>query len=505
MGRPGSIVWLLRHELRLDFRKRMEARGRRRGLAILTGVGAPLFLAAFVGAPLGLALRQMDGSFGPQTSLIAAAALASTFMMMLSQALSAAVDALYERSDLDLLFASPVGPMRVVAVRALAIAFGAFAIFGFLATGPLLVIAALGRPGWLATLAVLFGTALAATGLALIMSFVLIRLVGPGRTRLIGHLLSVLLGSAFFLATQVSTIAQPFARTGWSDLALLPAVAGSPLLGLGLRALSGDLVALGVVAALQLGAFALGVAVAGPRFAALYAAAAGAGSRGASVATPVRGFHAGPFRAGLRKELRLLRRDPTLLPQIVLRVVYLAPLGLLVVRYGADADLTALPAGVMALTLMTHQLAGSLAWLTVSAEDAPDLLGSAPASERRLTRAKLAAATLVTGCVTIPAPLVLLAFAPLEAAIALGGCLAAAASASLLNVWWRRPGRRSAFRERASAPLYVTIAELALGLLIAGAAGLFAARQPVGAAPPAAALLILVTLRPAGCARARKQ
>ena len=68
-------------------------------------------------------------------------------------------------------------------------------------------------------------------------------------------------------------------------------------------------------------------------------------------------------------------------------------------------------------------------------------------------------------------------------------------SAALTNVWWQRPGKRTAFRERAPAPWFVTLAELGLALLIALAAGLLAARQAAGLVPAAAAAAILMALR----------
>ena len=64
-----------------------------------------------------------------------------------------------------------------------------------------------------------------------------------------------------------------------------------------------------------------------------------------------------------------------------------------------------------------------------------------------------------------------------------------------MNVWWQRPGRRNAFRQRAEAPWFVTLAELGLALLIALSAGLLAADQVAGLAPAAAAVAILVLLR----------
>jgi ABC-2 type transport system permease protein len=500
IGRRGSILWLLGHELRLDWRRRTETRGRRRWLAIVLTVGTPIFLAVFVGAPLGLALDKIGAPRGPWASVLAAAALASTFLMMLSQALSAVVDALYERSDLELLFSAPIRPGRVIAVRALAISFAVFSVFGFFAIGPLAGVAAMGHPRWLGALAVLYGCALAATGLALLAGVALIRTVGPRRTRMVGHALAVLIGSTFFLATQVSAFATPALGARWraiTALAASPAITRLPFLDWGLGALSGAPRPLVAFLGLQLSAFLIGVAAAGPQFARLYAAAAGAEAARAGPSAAGRPFRRGPFAAALAKELRLMRRDPLLIPQILFRVVYLVPLGLLAVRYGEAAEITALPGAIMALTLMTHQLSGSLAWLTISAEEAPELLATSPARPAVLMRAKICAVGLTVAAVIAPVALALLFVAPFEALVTTLACAGATLSATLLNVWWQRPGKRTAFRDRASAPWFVTLAELALALLIAPAAGLLAARQVVGLAPAIVVVGILLALRAA--------
>jgi ABC-2 type transport system permease protein len=208
----------------------------------------------------------------------------------------------------------------------------------------------------------------------------------------------------------------------------------------------------------------------------------------------VRAFRGGRFAAALSKELRLIRRDPLLIPQILFRVVYLVPLGVLAVRYGAAARITALPGAILALTLMTHQLSGSLAWLAISAEEAPELLAAAPVAPRLLLRAKLCAIGVTLAAVVAPIVLALLFVAPYEALVAGVACAGATLAAALLNVWWQRPGKRTAFRDRASAPWFVTIAELALALLIASAAGLLGARQVAGLVPALAAAAVLYAL-----------
>jgi predicted benzoate:H+ symporter BenE len=55
------------------------------------------------------------------------------------------------------------------------------------------------------------------------------------------------------------------------------------------------------------------------------------------------------------------------------------------------------------------------------------------------------------------------------------GCAASMTMASLMNLWWQRPGKRNDMRRQRSSSWYVTLAELLLGLLIAAATGLLAA------------------------------
>lgn len=111
-------------------------------------------------------------------------------------------------------------------------------------------------------------------------------------------------------------------------------------------------------------------------------------------------------------------------------------------------------------------------------------------------RAKISAVALTVGAIIAPVAIALLIVAPRDALVAIGGSIAATTSASLVNLWWQRPGRRNAFRQRAEAPWFVTLAELALALLIALSAGLLAAGQVAGFAPGAAAFAILFALRP---------
>jgi ABC-2 type transport system permease protein len=143
-------------------------------------------------------------------------------------------------------------------------------------------------------------------------------------------------------------------------------------------------------------------------------------------------------------------------------------------------------------------VAGSLAWITVSAEDAPDLLASAPAPSGLVRGGKLAAAALPLAALLAPFLLPLLVIAPVAGLAATAGCAASVAATSLVNVWWQRPGKRTEFRRRRRASWFVTVVELLISIFIAAATALAAAGLPWAFGAPVPAMLaglILLALR----------
>src|SRR5438477_11223625 len=105
--------------------------------------------------------------------------------------------------------------------------------------------------------------------------------------------------------------------------------------------------------------------------------------------SPARAFRAGSQRQALRrKEFVLLRRDPWLVSQTLMQLLHLVPPALLLRRSFADGSLAIVlitPVVVMA----ADQLAGGLAGLTISGEDAADLVATAPLPASRGIRAKI--------------------------------------------------------------------------------------------------------------------
>ena len=206
----------------------------------------------------------------------------------------------------------------------------------------------------------------------------------------------------------------------------------------------------------------------------------------ANAATAHRGSSAKAFRAGSRqqalrrKEFVLLRRDPWLVSQTLMQLLYLVPPALLLWRSFADSS-AALVLITPVIVMAAGQLAGGLAWLTISGEDAPDLVATAPLPASRVTRAKIEV-VLIAIAVDLCAAAVALAFAsPLQAAVTALGVIVAAASATAIQLWFRVQARRSQFRRRQTSSRLATFAEafssigwaatavLALAVPIAGA------------------------------------
>src|SRR6185503_16164122 len=106
-----------------------------------------------------------------------------------------------------------------------------------------------------------------------------------------------------------------------------------------------------------------------------------------------KGFRRASPRAALRrKEWTLLLRDPWLASQTLMQLLYLLPPALMLWRaFGSSSDDLVLLVPV--LVMASGQLAGGLAWLAISGEDAPDLVATAPVPARWIIRAKMEAVT----------------------------------------------------------------------------------------------------------------
>jgi hypothetical protein len=130
-----------------------------------------------------------------------------------------------------------------------------------------------------------------------------------------------------------------------------------------------------------------------------------------------------------------------------MQILYLLPPALLLwvtFRDRNDSFVILIPVVVMA----AGQLAGGLAWLSISGEDAPDLVATAPITSHRILWAKVEAVIGMIALVFSPVVAVLTLDAIFAGIVCGVGILSAAAAATVIQLCFRVQARRSQFRRR---------------------------------------------------------
>lgn len=480
MSQAGSIAWLAAHELRLSWRDGlalMTAGRRRRAINVI--IALAVFVVAMHFFANWFVSRYADINLAADVPTLIAltGTLIVSWSLLLSQAMELVTRAFYARSDLELILTSPVSTRKVFAVRMARIAVSTVLLAVLLAAPFVDVLAYRGGARWLGAFGVVAGMGAIATAVALALTIALFRLVGAKRTRLIAQILAAVIGAAFVIALQVAAIFSSGSLSRFAALQSEWVVAHAPGLGTAFwwpaRAVLGDPVALIAVMAASAAILIGAIVLFSRRFGDHALAAAGVSSGAVRQRQRSRFRAASQRRALRRKEWMLLRRDPWLVSQTLMQVLYLLPPALLLwITFGDgnEAFVIIIPVIVMA----AGQLAGGLAWLTISAEDAPDFVMSAPIAPRSILLAKIEA---VIGMVAmIFAPMVLLlALNSVRASVILAlGILIASASSTLIQLAFRVQAKRSQFRRRQTSSRIATFAEAFSSISWAAAAAMAA-------------------------------
>ncbi len=492
----GTIGWFARHESRLAWRDwlSMMTAGKRERWR-LAAVALVLFAAFMHLVAYGMVARYADTATLDRTTLVTVTGcLMLMFLLMVSQAMESVTRAFYSRSDLDLILSSPVAARRLFVVRIATIAVTIVAMAGLLASPFINVLAVLGGPRWLSAYGVVGGMGALAAVLALALTVAMFRLLGPKRTRLIAQVIAAVIGAGFIIGLQVAAI-QSYGTL--SRIAILQSdaiVSHAPDIGnliyLPARAVLGDLHALALVLAASLTALVISIIAFSSRFGDHAAAAAGVTTTGARQKRNA-GFRVFSARRTLRhKEWRLLLRDPWLVSQSLIQLLYLLPPALMLWKSfasGTGASLLLVPVFVMG----AGQLAGGLAWLAISGEDAPDLVATAPVPPDWVLRAKIEAVLGAIAFVFAPFIAAMALISPTDALIAAIGIAAAGVAATAIQLWFRAQAKRSHFRRRQISSRVATFAEAFVSIGLAATAGLAAGGTWFALATGAITLAIL--------------
>src|SRR5262249_8550991 len=237
-----------------------------------------------------------------------------------------------------------------------------------------------GGARWLAAFVVVIAIGLSAAAIAIAVTLILFRVIGPSRTRLVAQILAAVVGAGFVIALQVAAILSYGTLSRFAVLTSDAAAGFAPdadsLIWWPARAPLGDTEALLLLLSGSLVMLGAVMAIFSPRFAdtAIGVSAGGASARAGQRANP---FRNGSRQQALRrKEFVLLKRDPWLMSQSLMQLLYLVPPALLLWRSFSDNS-AAIMLGAPVMVMAAGQLAGGLAWLTISGEDAADLIATA--------------------------------------------------------------------------------------------------------------------------------
>jgi ABC-2 type transport system permease protein len=483
-------LWLLRHEVRMYFfnsgfgaKKGAARRGPgKAGIAMWLLVAG--LLHAFAFATIGKLGAAAAAS--PQLAMGLTGMYAAAFSMMMSSGLRSSVEVLFERGDMDLLLSSPLSSRGVFTAKLAGMVVGIAGVYWFFLAPFAHAGLATGQYRWLGIYPVVIGSAALVASLSMLLTLGLVRLFGVRRTRVVAQVLGALSGALFFLAAQVygstfgrfrdqaahwlSPLFAPGAALGPDRALWLPghAILGAPLplLGLSLAAIT----AFALTVRLTHRFFVHGVQQAVSLVRVARAPAGGVRYRfGRSLAHTI-----------VVKEWRLIARDPQLISQVLLQLLYILPLCMLLLFKGGSQ----LPGIGAALIFMCGSLTAALAWVMLSAEDAPDLLRGAPCNLASIRRAKLAAA-VVPALAIVSLPLLwMLARAPLIALLMLFTVSASVASSAMITMWCGRPATRGEFKARGKANFLSNVLETLNGFAWAALAYLLLLMGSAGPASP---------------------
>lgn len=412
----ASLLFLLRHELRLAWRRGGLAR---LGVSFPLAVVGMLLLLHFAAFGTMLALRAEGWTHG---DYVAAACVGVVYIagLMLMQALRQSLDVLYEGGDLAWLASAPLPLRTILRARIAAVALYSGWLWLVLAGSMADALAFMVSPAALAIYPLIAAMAVVLASVSVGLAVGLRDVVGLRAMRAAVLGFSMFVGAAVFVGSQVQTVLSRPARAAlWQALhphggALLRALwwPAEAAMGAALPLLA--MIAVAALAAL------LASLLVERRFA--RGGFDNVARREVRRATMTLRFGTGTWRALLTKEWRLVWRTPGLVGRALYQGVYLLPVLIGAWRGGAQ-----IMAPVLAATpvFIGSELARLFMVMAMAGDQAPALAGSAPVAAARVRGAKFAAAALGAASLAVPMALPIALWRPaLVPAMAVGMALA---------------------------------------------------------------------------------
>ncbi|HEY9617678.1 MAG TPA: hypothetical protein V6C64_12585 [Microcoleaceae cyanobacterium] len=439
----GTLPWLLLHELRLWWR---ELRGKwiLLGFAIVIEV---LLLVSFVISWLLLSRLGQRFSLHPLPEPLFWGAVVLwlfAFFYGFTVAMENSITSLFDRGDLDLLVSSPISSQVIFASRLLGVALKVFLGISLFVAPISLLFILIGAYELLGVYPALVGLSLTVASLAMLLTIWLVRLLGARRARTVAQILTAILAALVFVGFQLPNLLQGTQvnsgtaiaglQTWFSDHSWLSA---NSWLWFPVKAIFLDPTAVLLTLGMSSGlAWITVVALHHSFISGTQQSMTVKQSRSRPV--PDSRFINGLNRIVLLKEWRIIGRNPYLISQTFLSILFLIPFLIIVLRGNSQSLANLSTLVTSALPLIGGNLTSALTLICVSGEEAPDLLKSSPTQGTKLRQLKLLAALIPVWLLLSPIFLILILRGEpwlLALFVVLGSTL----SAAMLRLWNARP------------------------------------------------------------------
>ena len=399
----SRLPWLLRHEMRLWWR---ELRGKWFLIVMVILIGIPMLGLSIFGQSIDFRSDEVSGNLllahlTEQFLWLAVGVYLFFFFCAFTYAMRQSLVALFDRGDLDLLISSPISSKIIFASRLITVALEIFLSLSLFLILPSLIAVILGFICLLGIYPTLMAICLTATSLAILITLWLVQLVGARRARIWNQVFTSLLWAGFVLITQLSNLSisdnSDNIDSGqfWNSWAGLFGEASilnaESWIWFPARAIFFDPVAIVLTFLISGVIFWLTVEKLHHTFINGTQQSLTIKQNKPSSISITR-FKNSLNQVVLLKEWRIIGRNPYLLSQTLLSIIFLIPLLVMVLQDNVPNGLSNLSTIVsISSPVIGNSLTSQLALICISGEEAPDLLRSCPCRDRDLRLWKLMA------------------------------------------------------------------------------------------------------------------
>lgn len=444
--RQGTFLWLVAHEMRLSWRA-LDGSAKWRTFSLV-------LLCSYVLLGFGVAYWLLDTPLdaSPNFYIMTLIGAFGILTFNLGSALNATQRTLFESGDLELLLSAPIAPRRVMMAKLVSICATMLRYNVFFFFPIIIPVALVGHPGLLGLPAVVIAISIYATCLGLALTLLIVRLSGPRAARKLIQIFAAVITGAAFLASQLAPQVGDGNKKGYErlfDWCRMHGVGVEGITSLPGKAAFGNAFALAVLLGSGLALFVLTAWSLQTLFLRSYQTAENKTSGEKTTLKNLKRHFSNHFSfVIIRKETRLLLRDPELIFGMLLQLLYMAPLMILMAK--ATNLSHVLPGAAFLSVFGAGQLVGNITGLTIYGEDVPDLLIVSPRPAKEITRLKLLAALLMGTPLTLIIPVLMLTTSPIAATITLALTLLGASVAAAIEFKLSKPATRRKFIARRS-------------------------------------------------------